>query len=296
MHGSTVLAPRAGLRRLLAVSAALVTLCGASISSSFASATYNEKVRAPQDVTPLGLRQLARSYLGLFSDGSRTMLDVLRDRALYSQWVELRWHLDRALDRGALDDVLAEFGITSKGDGSYDVDLQRYPQWFPLQSTLAGHLAPDGRDHSLQYLKSRGLSDADVQSLRAYLEANPYPTHEGGISPISQGQLAESFAIRVQAKQLRGQRLQRADTMSFVYQRFRLMQEQSRMWGVALFNSLDPRSQQILQTVALENQGTMSMTGSDQEGYLAEIEQGFVNGEILQRIQADKARQRETRE
>jgi hypothetical protein len=84
--------------------------------------------------------------------------------------------------------------------------------------------------------------------------------------------------------------------MSFVYQRFRLMQEQSRMWGVALFNSLDPRSQQILQTVALENQGTMSMTGSDQEGYLAEIEQGFVNGEILQRIQADKARQRETRE
>ena len=295
MHGSTGLAPRAGLRRFFAVTAALVTLWGASISSGFAAVTYDEKVRAPQDVTPPELQKLARNYLGLFSDGSRTMLDVLRDRVLYSQWLELRWHLSRALDRGVLNDALAEFGITSKGDGSYNVDLKRYPQWYPLQITLSSILSPGGRDHSLEYLKSRGLSDADVQSLRAYLEANPYPTHEGGVSPITQGQLAESFAVRVQAKQSRGQRLQRADTMSFVYQRFRLMEEQSRTWGLALFKSVDPHSWQILETIALENQGGMSMSGSDQERYLAEMEQGFVNGEILHRIQAEKLRQQEAR-
>jgi hypothetical protein len=295
MHGSNRSITPAGFRRFFAMCAAHVALCVASISVGFAAGTYDEKVRAPQDVTPLGLQKLARNYLGLFSDGSRSMLDVLGDRVLYSQWVELRWHLSRALDRGTLGDALAEFGITSKGDGSYDVDLKRYPQWSPLQITLSSFLSPANRDHSLQYLKSRGLSDAGVQGLRAYLEANPYPTHEGGVSPITQDQLAESFAVRVQAKQLRGQRLQRTETMSFVYQRFRLMEEQSRTWGLALFNSVDPRGQQILETFGLETQGVMSMAGSDPEERLTETEQGFVNGEILQRIQADKVRQQETR-
>jgi hypothetical protein len=291
MHVSTGLAPRARLRKLFTVSAALVTLCVASISSGFAAVTYDEKVRAPQDITPIGLQKLARDYFGLFNDAFRTTQDVVRDPALYSQWVELRWHLNRALDRGVLGEALAEFGITTKAEGSYAVDVERFPQWTPRQSTLYAHLLPGGRDHALQYLKSRGLSDADLQALREYLEANSYRTHEGGVSPVAQAQLAESFAVWVQAKLSRGQMLHRTDTMSFVYQRFRLMQEQPRKWCAAMLNSVDPRAQQILEAIALEYPGGMSMTGSDQEGYLAELEQGFVNGEILRQIQADAAAQ-----
>lgn len=295
MYGNTRSAPRARLQRFLAASAALVTLCGDSIPSGFASVKYDEKLRAPQDVTLSQLQVRARDYFRLFSDGSTTMLDVLEDKALYSRWVDLRWHLDRALDAGAMGDALSEFGIASSGDGSYRVDLERFSQWLPLQISLSSLLSRANRDGAFQNLKARGLSDADVQALRAYLEANQFPTHDGGINRITQDQLAESFAVRVQAKQLRGQRLQRSDTLSFVYQGFRLKEEQMRTWGLALFNSVDPPARQILEAFALEDPGVMSMAGSDPEQHLAELERGFVNGEILQRIQSEKVRREETR-
>ena len=295
MNGSTRSTPHARLRKFFAVGAALVTLCVASISNGIASVTYDEKLRSPQDASLPGLQDRARDYFALFSDGSRTMLDVLRDRATYSSWVELRWHLDRALDRGVLGDALAEYGISLNADGSYNVDLERFPQWLPLQGPLSSFLSPANRDDVLRDLESRGLSDADVQSLRAFLEVNQFPTHEGGASRITQDQLSASFATRVKAKQVRGLKLQRAETMSFIYQRFKVMEEESRAWGVGLFDSVDSRGQEILQTFALEHQGVMSMSGSDPEKYLSELEMGFATGAILQRIQADEATQRETR-
>lgn len=210
----------------LAARAPLISILAALIALPAAvdAATFDEKVSAPTQLTGNELKPKARDYFEDFDDGLATMSSLLRIPGQHAKWFELRWQLGEAVDTKKPLDALSEYGISAQDDGSYRVDLERFPQWRPLDIKMQGFFSPGSRDRTMQALKERGFRDKDIAALRQYLENNsPELAVTAATAPIT-----ESFAARVKKRAAAGQRLNRTEMLSYKYQLNRSTAEATR--------------------------------------------------------------------
>ena len=93
----------------------------------------------------------------------------IRDRQAHQQWSDLYFAVKLALDERVRLEDLAEFGLLAQANGSYVVDLQKFPQWRPLDGRLYPLTNPAILESYEPALLARGFRDSDITALRMYL-------------------------------------------------------------------------------------------------------------------------------
>ncbi len=170
----------------LPLATALLSIAGA--------ATFDPTVSAPRELTGVELKNHVPPY---FRGGPNSTLSAaLRDRNAHAQWVEFHWQFIEALDSGRSLKELEEFGLLPKSDGTYTIDLVRFPHWQPLDARMKMLFNKGSLDFHIEQLRIRGFRDKDVATLQDYL-AKTDP--ERGRLADAQSR-AESFAARIKAR------------------------------------------------------------------------------------------------
>ncbi len=247
-----------------------------ALLSIASAAAFDPTVSAPRELTGPELKSRIPTY---FRGGSNsTLAAALRDRNAHSQWVEFHWQFMEAIDAGRPLKELEEFGLVSKGDGSYSIDLIRYPHWHPLDARLKMLRNQGGLDFHIQELRIRGFRENDVAALRDYL-AKTDPERGLRAEDLSR---ADSFVARVKARKSESQGIDRAELRALLYQQQRSAAKASRAWAVGLLDSLDPQRQRILESYVLEWRTHTTIAPSkpaDREANLKELERHLLSGE-----------------
>jgi len=242
------------------------------------AATFDPTVSAPPELTGVELRNRVPGY---FRDGPNSKLSAaLRDRNAHAQWVDFRWQFMEAIDAATPLKELEEFGLISNGDGSYSIDLIRFPHWYPLDARMKMLRNPGGLAFHVEELRIRGFRDQDISALREYL-AKMDPERGRNADAISR---ADSFVARIKARKDAPGGIERAELRALLYQQHRSAAEASRAWAVGLLDCLDPQRQRILESYLLEWHTTTTIAASkpaDREANLEELERQLLSGEYV---------------
>lgn len=270
------------LRTLLAYTLArgFLLLSLVAPPTSVGAAQFDEEVSAPRELSSAELKGKARDYFADFENGLVTMLDVTRDRARHAKLTDLWWHLSRTIDQRESLDELADYGIARMADGSYSVDLKRFPQWDSLDQRMKTLLDLGSLDETMPALKQRGFRDSDIGALREYLKH-----HNPDLAVIAESApLTESFALSVKERAAGGQRLSFAEMMAYSYQTARSVNEVYRTWALGVLDSLDHQRQRVLVSYLMEAKRRVSISGGDPEATQASLRylEGFLlSGEYV---------------
>lgn len=200
-------------------------------------APFDERIKSPQAGTTAELRELLQAHFDTFrrKQEEGRVGAFIRDEAAYERWVDLEYRIGLAMDQALPLTDLADFGLIAEPDGTYTVDLKKYPQWEPLDSRL--HVLSDASvlESYVPTLKARGFRDADIDILRTYLAA-----HDPRAAAFPEGkELIESFAQRLRKRQAAGLPLDLNEVMAWRYQKFRLKRAARRQWALGLLDALD---------------------------------------------------------
>ena len=197
-----------------------------ALSPSARTATFDETVSAPRDLSGAELRSKARVFFTPFEIGSLSMIDVVRDSAKRAELTDLWWHLSRFVDeRKSLAD-LASYGVTPNADASYSIDLNRFPQWDSLDQRMLTGLNTGSLDRTLADLKHRGFRDSDIEGLRKYLKQhNPELLAIAAADPVTEG-----FAAKIKRQRAIGRKLAADEMMAYDYQMAHATNEAYRAW------------------------------------------------------------------
>jgi hypothetical protein len=249
---------------------------------------FDERVKAPRVTTDQALHSQLKAF---FSTYQKKQLDAdpaafIRDRAAYKQWADAHFSFTQALDEGRRLDDLSAFGLIAQPDGSYTVDLKKFPQWDPLDGRLTVFLNLDVLESYVPVLKARGFRDEDVEALRTYVS-----THDPRQLTYAEGKpLVDSFAKRVQKRAASRQQPDPEEVMAYRYQKDRIKREARRQWAVGLMDGLDKQRQRILVSFfdEQESERTFGVPTEPFSATLQEEVQPLITGEYAQKISEDE--------
>jgi hypothetical protein len=252
------------------------------------AAPFDEKSKAPRAASSQALRTRFEAHFRTF-ERKRKDADpgaFIRDLQAHKQWSELFFAVKLALDERVSLKELSDFGLAAQPDGSYVVDLQKFPQWQPLDTRLYRLSSPDVFESYVPALLARGFRDEDIATLRKYLA-----THDPRLRIYAEGrQLVETFAKRLKARAA-VQPLDLEEMLAYRYQKESLKAEVERRWAVALLDALDPQRQRIL-TSFLDEFDASLMLGSPTaplEVTLEQEAQPLVSGDYVQILTTEEA-------
>jgi hypothetical protein len=224
---------------------ASVILSLAALHATVISAgPFDERVKAPKVTTDQALQSQLKAFFDTYQRKQREAdpAAFIRDRAAHKQWADAHFSVIRALEAGRRLDDLAAFGFIAESDGSYTVDLKKFPQWDPLDGQLSAFLNLDVLERYVPTLEARGFRDEDIATLRTYVS-----THDPRQLTYAEGKpLVESFAKRVQKRAASGQQPDLEEVEAYRYQKDRIKREARRQWAVGLMDRLDNQRQRIL--------------------------------------------------
>lgn len=255
------------------------------------AAPFDEKAKAPRAASSEALRTRFEAHFQTFE---RKQQDAdpsafLRDQRAHQQWSDLFFAVKLALDERVPLQDLADFGLQAQADGSYVVDLRKFPQWEPLDARLYRLTNPDVFESYADALRARGFRDSDIATLRKYLA-----THDPRLRVQAEGrQLVDTFAQRLKARAA-GQPLNLDEVLAYRYQKSSLKEEIKRQWAVSLLDALDPQRQRILASLLDEFEGSLTL-GSPTAPLKETLEQEakpIVSGEYVQILATEEAETR----
>lgn len=253
------------------------------------AAPFDEKSKAPRAASSQALRTKFEAHFQTFrrKQQERDPAAFIRDRLAHKQWADLYFSLKLALDERVPLENLSAFGLVAQPDGTYVVDLRKFPQWEPLDTRLYLLTNPEVFESYVPALKARGFRDEDVRSLRSYLA-----THDPRLRIHAEGQqLVETFAKRVQGRRQAGQALNLEEVLDYRYQKASLKAEIERQWAVGLLDTLDKQRQRILASFFDEFDSSLTLGGPTEPlGHALEREaQPIVSGEYVQMLTSEAA-------
>jgi hypothetical protein len=190
------------------------------------AAPFDEKAKAPRAATAQALRTKFEAH---FQEFAREQQEAdpaafIRDRQAHKQWSDLYFAVTLALDERMPLQDLSAFGLIAQPDGTYSVDLRKFPQWEPLDARLHVLSNPEVLESYEPALRARGFRDADLSALRTYLA-----THDQRLSMHAEGrQLVDTFARRLQTARVTGQSLNLEEVLAYRYQKESLKAEIQR--------------------------------------------------------------------
>jgi hypothetical protein len=253
-------------------------------AAALSAASFDERVQAPKVTTDQALHNQLKTFFNTYQKKQQEddPAAFIRDRAAHKQWSDAHFAFTRALDEGRKLDDLSAFGLIVQPDGSYSVDLKKFPQWGPLDERLTMFLNPEVFESYIPTLQARGFRDEDVETMRTYLS-----THDPRQQTYAEGKpLVDSFAKRVQNRKASGLQPDLDEVMSYRYQKDRIKSEARRQWTVGLMDSLDKQRQRILVSILDEFPAELAFgvaTAPMSEELQNEI-QPLITGEYQQQI------------
>jgi len=256
------------------------------------AAPFEEKSKAPRAASSQALRARFEAHFEIFR---RKQQDAdpaafIRDRRAHQQWSDLFFAVKLALDERLPLEDLADFGLDAQADGSYVVDLRKFPQWEPLDARLNRLNHPDVFESYVDALRARGFRDSDLAKLRAYLA-----THDPRLRVQAEGrELVDTFAKRLKARTA-GRTPNREDMLAYRYQKERLKADTARQWAVGLLDQLDPQRQRILVSFLDEFDSSLRLgpPTAPLDQTLEQEAQPIVSGEYLRLLTTEETELRQ---
>jgi hypothetical protein len=246
----------------------MLTVNFALLANPAQAAGFDERMKAPLMKDAGTLRTQAQSYSARFAalQGAGPE-QLITNRALAGERFDLSWQIQQAIDVGRPLGDLSAIGFVDRGDGSYGIDLQQFPQWDRVDQTLTALLPQMDWDVYSRDLANRGMTNSAVAKLKDYVASHDARVAVGEKTlPIS---LSFSHVIRKFDKIKRP--VPDAIVLSYVYQRERAGADATREWTAGLLESVDAHSAHILLSAFAEGHPAYIWAPSDQPAGIADI-------------------------
>lgn len=194
------------------------------------------ELTAPTEFLSAELSARSRGHFN--KTANRSGIDLLHDAEASGEFVDLKWQLQQAINRGTPPTDLEDIGVTARSDGAVEIDLKKAPQWSPLQEKLRILEQPGMLDFLESSLRERGFQDKDFTALKQYFIEHPSKQ----VVTVANRPLVNQFVATIRSSQ--GATLQQG--RGFNYQRDRNAFNARRQWALGLMDNLDPQAQRIL--------------------------------------------------
>lgn len=217
------------------------------------AAGFDEKLKAPMMKDAADLKTQVQSFATQYREiRAATPLQTIASASLARQQFDLAWQMERAVNEGRQLKEMEEVGFVSRGDGSYVVDVAKYPEWRVQADNIKSVLTSNLLDPVCDALLERGFRPEDVATLKKYVAEHDV---------VSMGHAAtvpNALAFRrvVQKFDKAGKPVPDALVVSFWYQNARVVSETNRAWTEGLLNSLDAQRSRVLLSYFMETPGT----------------------------------------
>jgi hypothetical protein len=259
------------------------------LATTVHAAPFDEKSKAPRAATSQALKSPFEAHFRTFlrKQQEADPAAFIRDRQAHKQWSDLYFAVRLALDERVPLADLAAFGLAAQADGTYVVNVRKFPQWEPLDTRLYVLTNPEVLASYEAALKARGFRDEDLLALRKYVA-----THDPRLRLHAEGrQLIDTFAKRLQGQRKAGQPLNLDEVLAYRYQKASLKAEVERQWAVDLLDALDPQRQRILASFFDEFDSSLKLGGPTEPlGQSLEQEaQPMVSGDYVQMLTSEEA-------
>jgi len=256
---------RAPVRRGFAANLLLLL---ASVGGVVLAADFDEKLKAPLMKDAGTLRTQAQSFSARFSELERAGAEqLITNRTLAGERFDLAWQIQQAIDTHRPLGDLSVIGLVDRGDGSYRIDLNKFPQWDRQDQYIVGILPQLNWDAFGQQLINRGMAPNEIAKLRQYIATHDARAAAGASKlPIS---LSFSRLVRKYDKIKRP--VPDSVVLSYVYQRARADAEATRDWTDGLLKSVEPQSARVLLSTLNEGETSSIWAPSDQAAGIADI-------------------------
>ena len=268
------------------VAAAFMLVLAGAASTSYA-VEFDERVKAPRALGSAELTSMAQGYSDEFARAqAQSPRELATNAALSRARFELKWQFERAIDaRQPLGDVAA-LGLAGRDDGVYDIDYNKYPQWFPFDEMLATLLPSWNLEGVGAMLTNRGFREAELEKLRSYVAAHDVR------AAAAQRTLPIALGFSKFVKKL--DKIRRPVTtdmvFAYLYQRNQADAEARHDWARGLIEVLDPQSTRILHSYFAEMPSAGAWGPSDRE-FVAQKVLGEMRLPNFEQLATAKARE-----
>lgn len=248
--------------------AAVLALLLSSFAVLSQAVEFDERLKAPQTRSNAALKSEVESFATTHARiAAASPAELVSSAALSRESFELKWQLTRAIDERRPIGELAEFGITPRGDGSYEIDGGAHPYWRTFDEDLWSILPTANLDTLGVQLISRGFREPDVAALKEYVASHdPNAMAAAATLPI-----AISFS-RVVKKFDKIKRPAGKDlVLSYIYQRNKADAQARRAWAEGLLKQFDAQRVRVLHSFFSEMKGITYLAPSDTDAGVAGI-------------------------
>jgi len=248
--------------------AAGLLLLIASVGGVVLAADFDEKLKAPLMKDAGTLRTQAQSFSARFGElkgaGSE---QLITNGSLAGERFDLAWQIQQAIDTHRPLGDLSAIGLVSRDDGTYEINLNAFPQWNRLDQSCVAVLPQLNWDTFARQLVNRGMAPNETAKLRQYISTHDARAAAGARTlPIS---LSFSRLIRKYDKVKRP--VPDSVVLSYVYQRARADAEATREWTEGLLKSVEAQSARVLLSTLGEGKASSIWAPSDQAAGIVEI-------------------------
>jgi hypothetical protein len=254
-------------RRRLRVAAGFMLLF-AGLAGSALAVEFDEKVVAPPMQDAETLRGEAQSFSARFTalqDAGTEQL--ITNQALAAERFDLAWRIQQAIDLHRPPGEMSAIGFVSRGNDSYGIDFNAFPQWERVDRKLAVLLPTYHWESLVQYLMNRGFTADEIARLKAFLASRDVNSESNRRKlPIA---LSFSKVVKKFVKLKRA--VPDAMVISYLYQRERAAAEATREWAADLLNSIGAHGARILLSAMSEGESTSVWSPSDRAAGIAEV-------------------------
>jgi hypothetical protein len=240
----------------------------ASLAVTAQAVEFDERLKVPLMKDAGALRTQAQSFSARFADLKDAGAEqLITNSTLANERFDLAWQIQQAIDVHRPLGDLTTLGFVARGDGSYGIDLNAFPQWNRLDQQMAALLPQMNWDLFTRQLVDRGMPPADVAKLELYVS-----THDAHASAGAQAlPVSLSFARIVRKYDKLKQPVPDPVVLSYVYQRARTTADATREWADGLLKSVGAQSARILLSILSEGQSTSVWAPDDQPAGIADI-------------------------
>lgn len=237
--------------------AAVLMMAIAGIAGVANAVEFDEKLNAPTMKSAADFQGRVQTFAKAYREiREATPAQTVLNASLARQQFDLDWQLERAVNEGRPLDGLESVGVVSRGDGSYTVDLNEYPEWQIKADQLSQTFSSNLRDPVCETLLTRGFRPEDIAALKSYLASqDPAVAAKSATLPI-----ALNFGRVVRKFDKIGRPVPNALVVSYWYQASRATNESNRVWTEGLLKSLDSQRVRILFSYFSEVQSSRFMS------------------------------------
>jgi len=211
--------------------------------STLNAADAIQRLKAPAAAERQAVKAELKAYFATYQrKGAESATALIRDDTARQAWTDLEYRIVRAIHEGRSLGDLSEFGLESKPDGSFTVDLKRFPQWQPLDASLPVLSTPEAISLYEERLKARGFRQSDLDAVRIYVAEHDLTV----ATQAAATGIAQKYAKHFAGESAAGRALSVDEVTDYHYELRRSWRETERKWSLDLLDVLDKQRQRIL--------------------------------------------------